>query len=161
MTSPFSIYGRFSQWGAVLHRLCLLELHKTPDIKLIMLKESTMTVFTVNLLKACLKAWKTNLSLWPPNAAGLWWYKWCNPSSKQPPPSIHDQAQLWSESTGAINLGLVTSLYPNNKQNKHFTAWWRWRGPDVNLAVAPQLSSCCTPPSPEIKHSNTRWSKWN
>lgn len=75
--------------------------------------------------------------------------------------SIHNWTKLWIKSIGAIHLGLVTSLYPQNKQNKRFIAQWRWRGPDVNLAVAQQLSSSCTPPSPEIKYSNTRWSKWN
>lgn len=60
------------------------------------------------------------------------------------PLSIHVQAMRWITSTGAINLGLVTGrlLHPNNKQKTGaLLPDEDGRGPDVNLAVALQLSS--------------------
>lgn len=83
------------------------------------------------------------------------------------PPSIHHQATLWIPSTGAINLGLVTSwqafIQTTNKTGTLLRDYY------VGGQTLIWLQLCsyhpnkwgCTPPLPEIKNSNPVWSKWD
>ncbi len=83
------------------------------------------------------------------------------------PPSIYDQATLWITSTGAINLGLVTSwqafiqttnktgtLLPDDDGGGQMLMW-------LQLFSYHPNKRGCTPPLPEIKNSNAGWSKWD
>lgn len=148
------------QWEAVWNRLCLLlELHKRQTLNWLCLERA--------LWERLQKAWHDkpilHCDLWIVTSYCSQFFTNTSDATQtsNSASSIHNWTKLWIKSIGAIHLGLVASLYPQNKQNKRFIAQRRWRGPDVNLAVAQQLSSSCTPPSPEIKYSNTLWSKWN